>query len=137
MAKITSSWRTGAQVPRPDRFVPAAGEERSIIRGQGDGCERGVGAAVEVGGATGLYVSLFSAEWKDIWKEDRGMGDLTYFKHDTSDRPRAFGYVYCCIMDWVCEDGEDLGLEADGGAETVFGFGGFAGCFGEGVAGEC
>ena len=64
MAKITSSRRTGAQVPRPDRFVPAAGEERSVIRGQGDGCEGGGGAAVEVGGATGLYVSLFSAEWK-------------------------------------------------------------------------
>ena len=135
MAFVLSFPSTRVTVPRPDGFVPGAGEEGIVLRGEsegGQGSGRIGGAAVEVG----RFASLGRVAWCQYGSYDSyfSIGSLTYIKHQPPCRPSTFSHVDCSSILWISNQSEDFGGKTDGVAVLVLGFKGFAAGFGYGMA---
>ena len=59
-----------------------------------------------------------------------------YFKHDSTRRPCALGYVDSTLMIRIADNGEDFALQANGMAVIIAGFLGSTAGFGKGMAGR-
>lgn len=132
MAEVTAARGAGVGGPGPDGFVPAAGEEGGVITfgREGEGCEGGGGAAVDVGGFTGLLVNVVLVS--RLLAVGRILRVWAYIlEEDSSSCSSALGYVYSFMGGGIRDDGEDLALQADGSAIVVGGLEFLSGGFGK------
>ncbi len=129
MAKVAALWGSSGSFPRPDGFVPRAGED-AVITGcsreseRGQGCRR---STIDMRGFTSLW------DVSRLYGMSKGIDDLTYFEHYPPCSPSTFGYVYSAEVCRIGDEGEDFTLETDWGTMVVFGFKGFPAGFSEGV----